>query len=211
MSYEPFIDDPEHIKEVEGQRFIVLRPEGVVSDCHRKLQDVLRRRLSGLPVSFPARGHVTLAGFVGGTELHSIQELVSNWVRGVSPLRIQVERATSFPPPFKILYLELLKTPALFRALQTFRRMAEERALLLDSVISVDKWIFHMSLAYCPSLNATEWDSTARFVEGQPVLNPSSIQDTVEIAAYDDGKEYSGGVYPLTRDNPLSGPEDSRV
>lgn len=200
MPYQPFIDDPEHIRGVEGQRFVVFRPTGVVGDNYRELQDVLRRRLSGLPVSFPACGHVTLAGFVAGTEPQSIQELISSWVRGVSPLRIQVERATSFPPPFKILYLEVLKTPALFRALQTLRRMAEERALLLDSVISVDEWIFHMSLAYCASLNTTEWDSMARFVEEQPILNLSSIQDTVEIAAYDGGKESSGGIYPLTRD-----------
>jgi len=210
MSYEPFIDDPEHIREVEGQRFVVLRPTDVVSDYYRELQNVLRRRLSGRPVSFPAHEHVTLAGFAAGTQLQSVQELVSVWRQGVPPLRLQVERAASFPPPSKILYLEVLKTPALFRALQTLRRMAEERALLLDSVISVDEWIFHMSLAYCPSLNATEWDLMARFVEGQPILDRSSIQDTVEIAAFDGGKEYSGGIYPLTRATHPSGLEHSR-
>ena len=200
MPDEPFIDDPEHIREVEGQRFVVFRPTGVVSDDYRELQDVVRRRLSGLPVSFPARGHVTLAGFAAGAQLQTIQELVSAWTLGVSPLRIQVQRATSFPSPFQILYLEISKTPALVRALQSLRRMAAERALSLDSAIPVDEWVFHMSLAYCPKLDATEWDSSARLVEAQPTLNPSCLQETVEIAAFDDGKEYSGGVYPLSGD-----------
>ena len=210
MPYEPFIDDPEHIREVEGQRFVVFRPTGVVNDNYRELQDVVRRRLSGRPVSFPARGHVTLAGFVAGTELQSVQELVSSWVRRVSPLRIHVQRATSFPSPFQILYLEISRTPALVRALQSLRRMAAERALSLDSAIPVDEWVFHMSLAYCPKLDATEWLS-ARLIDAQPTLKPSCLQETVEIAAFDDGKEYSGGIYPLSRDVGASGPEHALV
>ena len=76
--------------------------------------------------------------------------------------------------------------------------MAAERALLLDSAIPVDEWVFHMSLAYCARLDATKWDLSARLVEAQPALNPSCLQETVEIAAFDDGKEHSGGTYPLS-------------
>jgi len=197
MSYEPFIDDPEHIREVDGQRFVVLRPEGVVSDCHRKLQDVLRRSLSGMPVSFP-RAHVTLAGFAGGTQLESARELVSSWTHGVPPLRVQVQGARSFPSPFQILYLEVLKTPALVRALRSLRRLAEERGLPVETGIPVDAWVFHMSLAYCSKLTATQWDSVARLCETQHLVNASCIQETVEIAAFDGGKEYSGGTYSLS-------------
>jgi len=197
MTYEPFIDNPEHIREVDGQRFVVFRPEGAVSECHRTLQDVLRRRLSGMPVSFP-RAHVTLAGFAAGTQLESVRELVSNWTRGVPPLRVQVQGARSFPPPFQVLYLEVLKTPALVQALRSLRRLAEERGLPVETIVPVESWVFHMSLAYCSKLAATEWDSAARFGETEPVVNASCIQDTVEIAAFDDGKEYSGGTYPLS-------------
>jgi hypothetical protein len=211
MPYEPFIDDPEHIREVEGQRFVVFRPTGVVNDCHRELQDVLRRRLSGLPVSFPARGHVTLAGFVAGTQLESVQELLSTWTRGVPPLRVQVQGARSFPSPFQILYLEVLKTPALIRALRSLRRLAEERGLPIDTVIPVEAWVFHMSLAYCSRLTATQWDSIARFSETQHLVTASCMQETVEIAAFDDGREHSAGTYALPREAVVSSSEHAGI
>jgi 2'-5' RNA ligase len=205
MPYEPFIDDPEHIRELDGQRFVVLRPAIIVSECHRQVQDVLRQRLSGLPASYPARGHVTLAGFAAGTRLESVQELVSDWIPDVPSLRIEVQGATSFPPPFQIAILKVVKTPALFSALHGLRRRAEQRGLTVSTVTPAEEWVFHMSLAYCSNLSVTEWSELARFIERLRVPSASCVQETVEIVAFDGAREYSGGMQSLSRGTSGSG------
>jgi 2'-5' RNA ligase len=198
MPYEPFIDDPEHIKELDRQRFVVLRPAAVVSDCHRWVQDLLRHHLSGLSVSYPARAHVTLAGFAAGTSLEAVQDLVSAWALDVPPLRIEVEGATLFPPPFQIAVLKVVKTAALLAALQGLRQKAAQPGLTMSTVIPAEEWVFHMSLAYCAKLNATEWSEVGRFMKALQVPNASCVQQTVEVVGFDGGAEYSGGVRSLS-------------
>src|SRR5687768_1044070 len=181
MSYEPFIDDPEHIRELDGQRFVVLRPAMPVTQCHRHVQDLVRRRLPGLPVSYPARAHVTLAGFALGTSLESVQNLVSEWVRDVPSLRIEVEDATSFPAPFQIAILKVVKTSALFSALHGLRRKGEQWGLKLSTVTPAEEWVFHMSLAYCSKLTPADWSALVAWFETLAVPSASCVQETVEI------------------------------
>jgi len=204
MPYDNFMDDPDHISALEGERFVVMRPAPALRKCHRQAQDALRQRLAGLPTSFPACAHVTLAGFPAGTPLEAVQDLVAGWVRGVAPLRISVERAASFPAPFQIAILQVRKTPALFAALQGLRREARQRGLKGFAGIPAEEWTFHMSLAYCPNLSADEWASVVQFMETMRVPKVSAMQRTVEIVAFDEGKEHSGGVYSLRRIGNLS-------
>jgi 2'-5' RNA ligase len=199
MTYEPFIDDPEHLSALKGQRFVVLRPARVVRECYCNAQALLRQRLSALPASFPVRAHVTLAGFAAGTPLGAVQELVAEWIRDVPPLWIEVQRATSFPAPFQIAILEVRKTPALLMALQGLRRAAEERGLTSSTVTPPEQWVFHMSLAYCSKFTAAEWGGVAQFLEKLDVPPASSAPESTEIVAFDEGREYSGGVHTLTQ------------
>lgn len=159
MAYEPFIDDPEHLRELEGQRFVVLRPARVVRECYCNAQALVRQRVSALPASFPVRAHVTLAGFAAGSPLGAVQELVAEWIRDVPPLWIEVQRATSFPAPFQIAILEVQKTSALLKALQRLRRAAEKRGLIISTSTPPEQWVFHMSVAYCSKLTPEEWRS----------------------------------------------------
>jgi hypothetical protein len=45
------------------------------------------------------------------------------------------------------------------------RRMAGERGLPISTITLVEKWVFHMALAYCPKLSETEWSAVAQFIE----------------------------------------------
>src|SRR6186713_3065288 len=58
--YRPFIDDPAHVAQLKGQRYVVLRAAGALYDAYRRVETDVRRRLQGLPVSYPAEPHVTL-------------------------------------------------------------------------------------------------------------------------------------------------------
>lgn len=142
---------------------------------------------------------MTLAGFASGTSLETVQDLVADWLRHVPPLPLEVEGAAAFPPPFQVAVLKMAKAPALFAALVELRRHAERRRLTLSTVIPAEQWVFHMSLAYCSKLSAAQWGELTQFLETVHVPSASCVQETVEIVAFDDGREYSGGIHSLAR------------
>jgi 2'-5' RNA ligase len=196
MAYEPFIEDPEHIRAVDGQRFVVLRPGAVVRELYNHLQVILRRRFADLPISYPAQAHMTLAGFGVGTSLRAVQELVELWSRTVPALRLTLERLAFFPAPSQIVIMQVLKTPELLAALSLLWRQAEKAQLAIDTTISPQDWIFHLSVAYCSKLSGPAWNE---LVTCGQLESPSAFctVNEVEVVAFDDGREHSGGVYAL--------------
>lgn len=196
--YRPFIDDLEYRARLEGERYVVLRPGEAVSDVHRQVRTVVRERLSGLPVSYPARAHVTLTGFPSGTSLDAIRDLVSGWAPTVPFLLLEVERVGFFPAPTQAVIVQIRKTPELFDALATLRGRVRESELPDWPQVAVEDWTFHMSVAYCSSLSAAAWNEVTSFVAALDVQAGQCVVDEVEVVAFDDGREYSGGVYVLS-------------
>jgi 2'-5' RNA ligase len=196
--YRPFIDDPNDIARFEGQRFVVLRATGPVPDIHCHVRSLIKEQLAHGDVSYPAQAHVTLTGFPKGTQLEPIRDLVAQWARSVGPLRLEVERAAYFPAPFQIVILQILKTTELFDALASLRARAKQRELGEAAMVPVADWIFHMSVAYCSSLSVPVWAAVTQFVDGLSVTTASCVVGEVEIVAFDNGHEYSGGVFELS-------------
>ena len=196
MAYEPFIDDPEHIRAVDRQRFVVLRPGAVVREVYNHLQVLLRRRFGDLPISCPAQAHVTLAGFGVGTSLRAVKELVESWSRTVPALRLTLERLAFFPAPSQIVIMQVLKTPDLLAALSLLWQKAEKAQLAIDTTISPQDWIFHVSVAYCSRLSGPAWNELVTFEQTEAPSAFCTVNE-VEVVAFDDGREYSGGVYAL--------------
>src|SRR6266446_9356984 len=48
--YRPFIDDPNDIARLEGQRYVVLRPTGGVPDIHRHVRSLIKKQLANCEV-----------------------------------------------------------------------------------------------------------------------------------------------------------------
>jgi 2'-5' RNA ligase superfamily len=205
-SYRPFIDDPRDIARLEGQRYVVLRPIGAVADVHRQVRALAKERL-GCEISCPAGGHVTLAGFPRGTDLDDIRELVEEWARTMAPLRIEIERVHHFPSPFQIVIVRVRKTRELFDALTSLRERARERRLPGLSSIQAADWVFHMSVAYCASLSASDWAEVSRFFDTLSVPAAQCVVGEVEIAAFDKGAEHQGGVFELSALPPAREPK----
>jgi 2'-5' RNA ligase len=195
--YQPFIDDPQHLRELDRQRFVVLRVPSPVNETYRQVQESVRQRLTAMPVSYPARPHVTLAGFAAGTDLNAVQEVVRSWARSVPPLSVEVERLTSFPPPFRIAIVQVRKSTELFAALASLWRRAEACGLVLSTLVPPDQWIFHMSVAYCSGVSAATWSELTQFLESVRVSSTQSVVGDAEVVAFDDGREYSGGAFSL--------------
>jgi 2'-5' RNA ligase len=200
-SYQPFIDDPTHLTELDRQRFVVLRMPPAVTEAYRQTQQTLRQRLSTFPVFYPARAHVTLCGFAAGTALAAVQDVVGSWARSRRPVLIDVERVSTFPPPFQIVFVQVRKTLELADALTDLRQRAEAHRLVLSTLVPADQWIFHMSVAYCGGLSASAWHELTPFVDALPVLEAHCVVSEAEVVAFDNGREYSGGVFSLDVDS----------
>ena len=196
VAYQPCIDDPEHIRAVEGERYVVLRPGTPLSGVHNELQSLLRQRFADEPISFPVGAHVTLAGFAAGTSLSAVQALVESWSRRVSALRITVEGLSCFPKQ-QIVFARVLKTLELLDALSQLRRDADQARLDVDTAIAKENWVFHMSVGYCSKLGESAWRDVTALVEQQDVAPTFCDVSDVEVIAFDGHREYSGGVHEL--------------
>ena len=197
-SYRPFIDDPAYLPRLDRQRFVVLRAPEPVASAYEQVRNALRHRLDGQPVSFPARPHVTLCGFSAGTDLGSVQELVRAWAPQVGELPIEIERVSVFPSPFQIVIVEVRRAPALHAALADLRARATAANLAVSTVMAVENWTFHMSAAYCGQLSAEPWRELTEFVRTLRVPQAAAMVGSADIVAFDEGREYSGGMIPLT-------------
>ena len=137
-------------------------------------------------------------GLAEGTHLESVRQLIGEWASTIRPLRLELERATFFPTPAQVVIVQVRKTPELFRALTTLRDRAEQNQLRVLGNIATADWVFHMSVAYCVSLDAVSWAEVSRFAETVDVPRAGCTVREVEIAAFDQGREYSGGTFEFS-------------
>lgn len=205
-SYEPLIDDAVVAGELDGQRFVVLRVPADIAGRFDTLKQTLRARLSGLPVSYPARAHLTLCRFAAGADLAAVQDLVRAWAAGTPQLLIDAERPGTFPTPFQVVFVEVRKTPDLFTAMTSLRRAAEALGIAVATAVPPEAWIFHLSLAYCANLSAQAWEQVTRVVCALPAADARGLVHEAEVVAFDDGREHSGGVFPLSAAASLRSP-----
>lgn len=139
-----------------------------------------------------------LTGFPAGTSLQAVDELVSGWAPTIFQLRLQVERVSAFPTPFQIVIVQVRKIVELFHALSSLRELAKARGLGDWPAIAAADWIFHMSVAYCSTLGPAAWAASTKFIETLDVPPAQCIVGEVEVAAFDDGQEFSSGVLDLS-------------
>ena len=145
-------------------------------------------------------------GLSASTHLESVRQIVGEWASTTSPLRLELNRVTIFSVPSQVVIIKVRKTPELFRALTTLRDRAQQGRLGVLDNIATAEWVFHMSVAYCASLDAASWAEVSRFAETVSVPQAQGTIREVEIAAFDHGREYSGGTFELSArtDNTLT-------
>ncbi len=192
--YRPFIDDPEHLGLVDGERYVVLRPPPEVRHIYFHLQRAIKQKLSHRHCSFPAEPHVTFAGFAADSGLELVREVVQEWSLHTAPLILRVERIGSFPRPDQIVVIEIRKTPELQDAMVRLRSLAVESNLALLGTIDPGAWVFHMSIAYCSQLGENDWTSLLSSLD-MHVTPIEWVANEAEIAAFDSGREHSGGIF----------------
>jgi 2'-5' RNA ligase len=197
MAYRPFIDDPEYVARFQGGRFVVIRARGPLVPVFEQVKRRLRQQFPSHALSYIAEAHVTLCGFEKHADLSAVQALAREWAPTVDAPSIAIERVGSFPPPSKVVMLEVRRTPELVAALATIREACARHGLRFTETIPVEAWTFHMSVAYGAALRTSEWEEVAAFAQTIDVAREQCRGDDAEIVAFEGGREYSGGVFPF--------------
>lgn len=193
----PFITDPEHLAQVEGQRYLVLRPSGDVVDAFSEVQRELRRELTADLASFPNHPHVTLRGWPAGTPLDRILDLAAEWAAEQPTHRIEIEGMETFPPPFQVVFVAVRDNSVLRAGYAKLARTAKAKDLPLwpDWTADPAAWRFHMSAAYCAALDHDRWQAIRDIAESLPLPSATCTVAGVEVVAFDQGEERSVGTF----------------
>lgn len=189
----PFIEDIDHLALLDGQRYVVLRVTGAVAAGYEKLRASLNERSREIPLSHPARPHVTLAGVAAGTPVEDLLGLVREWAAVVPPLRMESARVRVFPRPAQVVVLEIRKTPALHHAMRSLRRSIREHGLVDLARVPPSDRVFHASLCYCSALDEAAWNEIARWAPELSVLPASTIAVEAEVIVYERRTERCAG------------------
>ena len=185
-----FMTDPEHLKGLEGRRFIVLRPTGEVSKVYKETQARFKELFTNKEVTYPNTEHVMLRGYPSGTELKDVTEAAET-LMGKRGFKVEILKLATFPSPFKIIVFEVVKTPELIVAYEDLSNETRAKKLPhFEPERSSDEWIFHMSVAYCEKLNDGEWEKVEKEVAEIDTPKASCFVDALEVVSYDDQGEH---------------------
>ena len=196
-----FIDDVAHITRLDKQRFLLLRPRGEVATIFHAMQAQFRARFPASEISYPAQPHVTIHGFPAGSSVEQTTHLAREWARETPPLRIAIERASSFGLPFKIAIVQIRKTNALTQSMQRARKIAQASELPQfpdGAVPTVEQWIFHLSVAYCSHIPDAVWHDARALADGLSLPAAVYVATEAELIAFDGGQEHLVGVFSLS-------------
>lgn len=189
------MNDPEQLASLEGQQYLVLRPTGVVSDAYRETQRQLLARLKQ-PLKHPHTEHVTLRGFHEPERREQVVALVREWAAEQDPIEITVDAVDTFPTPWQIVIMRLRRTASLVGAYTSLTDALEVTDLRRLEELSIDEWIFHLSVVYGKILTPQAWAELELASRGQLSEQPTCVITDAELVWYTDGVEHHE-VIPL--------------
>lgn len=194
MEHTPFVTDPRHLKSLAESSYLVVRPPHEIADAYLEAQEAVRSLGYGEVPSYPAP-HMTLKGFAGRAD-ESVTALVRDWAAETPPLAIGLKRVSSFPD-FRVLIVEVERTPELATALEKIRSLCRHLEPSNEDEIPAENWTFHLSLAYASALEESDWDLLQQRASEIEVRGGSRVALDAELVAFDGGPEQLLGRFRL--------------
>lgn len=184
-----FMAGPDQLASLEGQQYVVLRPSAAVMAMYEEVQATAKSLLPDV-VTYPHTGHVTLRGFFEPDRVEHLKEAVRLWVAEQPLIDLHVEAIDSFPAPFKILIARIKRTPSLVSAYAGLSEMLDQTDFNRIGELSLDDWIFHMSIAYCGELSDDDWEGARTPLERELAERTDCVASEVEFVWYQHGVEH---------------------
>lgn len=182
------MNDPEQLASLEGQQYLVLRPTGEVSSIYRETQKELLDTLSH-PVTHPHTEHVTLRGFYEPERRDELATLLRAWAAQQGPIEVTVNRIDTFPAPWQIVLMRLERTASLVRAYTTLTNALQATDYRRLDELSIDDWVFHLSVIYGKTLTPDAWAELERTSRRDVPERPATVIREAEFVWYSDGVE----------------------
>ncbi len=180
--------DPEQLAALDGQQYLVLRPGGAVSDAYRATQTQLLRT-TPQALKHPHTEHVTLRGFSEPERRTQVISLVRRWAALQAPIEIGVDAIDTFAAPWQIVIMRLQRTASLVSAYTSLTDALDATNLQRLDELSIDEWIFHLSLVYGTTLAPEAWADLARAVGRMRTDQPACVITEAELVWYAEGRE----------------------
>lgn len=187
--------DPSQLTSLEGQQYLVLRPTDEVSTAYRETQQQLLGTLPH-PVKHPHTEHVTLRAFYEPERREEVAALVREWAAKQSPIDVVVEAVDTFPAPWQVVIMRLERTASVVNAYRTLTNALEQTDFRRLDELSIDDWIFHLSVVYGKTLTADAWTELERASRRDLPERPACRVAEAELVWYSGGTEHAE-IIPL--------------
>jgi 2'-5' RNA ligase len=177
----------------------VLRARGELARSFAEMRSEVRRALAGLPVSYPNVPHITLASLPSGTDSSVLRAAVSRWAKGTPPVLVQPLSVGVFPPPHRVLRLEVERT-ALQDAQSALIHEITERELteLTAAEGLLPAWVFHITIAYCDGVSDDDWvQRVLPLARSLDAPNSGGDCEEAELIRFEQETERLAGRFPL--------------
>ncbi len=183
----PFMTDSALLASLDGQQYLVLRPQGEIEALWDASRESLRRSIPQA-VAYPNTGHVTLRGFFEPNRVDALKEILAVWAKGQAPIELRVDAIDGFHPPFQVMIARLTRTPSLVDSYSDLTALLDSTDFQRIGELPLEQWVFHLSLIYASSLDELNWH--ALHERSQRTLEPQPR----EIITSADFVWYSGGI-----------------
>ena len=186
---------PDQLASLDGQQYLVLRPTGPVAGEYRATQRELLKLLpSG--TKHPHTEHVTLRGFYEPERRDEVAALVREWAAAQHPIDIVADAIDTFPAPWQIVIMRLARTASLIDAYASLTAALDRTDFRRLGELSLDDWIFHLSVVYGKTLAPEAWADLERASRRDLADQPRCTVAEAELVWYEDGVEHAE-VIPL--------------
>lgn len=189
------MNTPAQLASLEGQQYLVLRPKGAVSTMYRQTQQQLLGRLPQT-VRHPHTEHVTLRGFYEADRREDLTALNREWAAQQHPIVVTIEAIGTFPAPWQIVIMRLARTASLVSAYTTLTDALKATDFRRLDELSIDDWIFHLSVVYGKTLTPDAWAELERASRRDLTEQPTCLITEAELVWYSGGVEHVE-VFPL--------------
>lgn len=181
--------DPELLRSLRGQQYLVLRPVVDVAKFYDGEQRSLRGRLQ-TPLPHPHTGHVTLRGFFEPERVQPLRDALAGWAQLQAPIDLRVAAVDGFPTPFQIVIARAERSPSLVSAFATLTEMLGTSDFRRIGEFPLDEWVFHLSLLYASALPEHEWLALHAQSRRDLASAPAEVITSAEYVWYDDDGEH---------------------
>ncbi|MDN6875429.1 AMP-binding protein [Pseudomonas citronellolis] len=209
---DSFITHAETIRRIQGNSYLVVRiTDHALQVQFSTLLTSLRDRLQSAgsydadQTLLPAIPHLTLGEWRGVDDPYALAELIRSWAGEQPPLTMVFEGLRTLDSPTNLVLAPVMADDYLRNAMQSLREASQFAGIPCHEPISVEKWLFHVSLAHCPELSPAQWKTLIQDLDTYRFNKNYIVATQVDLVHYRDHLEWPAQTFNLLQNGIKTG------